>query len=170
MNGISLSTDDVEEATVPDVGSDEGVALVETRKDNDIPLCSSLPILRACAVCVKVLALPDPEGDQKNELDEAMANLRLRERKTIERKLANEKYAARKGGVNNDDDDDADDDGREGGVQHNHGNNFAAEFSDTDSDDDEDPFLKAIGGADKLLVGEAYQQKLLQLQRQHDKE
>ena len=30
-----------------------------------------------------------------------------------------------------------------------------------ESDDDEDPFLKAVGGADKLLTGKAYQEKLL---------
>ena len=29
-------------------------------------------------------------------------------------------------------------------------------------DDEDDPFLKAIGGADKLLTGEAYQRKLME--------
>ena len=30
-----------------------------------------------------------------------------------------------------------------------------------ESDDEEDPFLMAVGGADKLLVGDSYQQMLL---------
>ena len=35
-----------------------------------------------------------------------------------------------------------------------------------DSDDANDPFLQAVGGADKLLTGEAYQQRLLWEQEQ----
>lgn len=34
-----------------------------------------------------------------------------------------------------------------------------------DDDEDEDPFLKAIGGKEKLLVGEAYQKMLLEKQK-----
>jgi hypothetical protein len=39
---------------------------------------------------------------------------------------------------------------------------------DDDDDDDEDPFLRAVGGRSNLLVGEAYQQRRLELERQAD--
>ena len=52
---------------------------------------------RACAVCVKELALPD-SGDEEDESDlaERMGRIRLRERKAIERKLEREAKEARK--------------------------------------------------------------------------
>jgi Uncharacterized conserved protein (DUF2039) len=39
---------------------------------------------------------------------------------------------------------------------------------DTDEEEEMDPFLRAVGGKDNLLVGEAYQQKLLKLQLQDE--
>lgn len=159
----NLSTSN-EEATAINTGS--GDSPVERPTGNDV--CRTT--LRACAVCVKVLAMPDPERDKIDELDDAMACIRLRERKTIERKLAKEMNSTKgSGNGNNDESEDTDDDGAAVG-QRIDGDDLVVDFSDTDSYDDEDPFLKAIGGADQLLIGEAYQQRLLQLQHQQQQQ
>lgn len=54
-------------------------------------------ILRACAVCVKELALKDPVEDETadaNELVSALGQMKLREKKTLERKIAKQLDAA----------------------------------------------------------------------------
>ncbi len=53
--------------------------------------------LRACAVCVKELALPDPQDEEEeNNLADQLGRIRLRERKAIERKLEQEAREARR--------------------------------------------------------------------------
>jgi cobalamin biosynthesis protein CobT len=138
--------------------------------------------MRACAVCVKEVALPDPD-DEATADDDALASgvgrIRLREQKALERKLAKEAEANKMKRRDTEDDDDnseendeddddqseenADDDsGNESGD--NSGNLFGGtnQLTFSSLDDEADPFLQAIGGADQLLVGEAYQQKLLE--------
>jgi len=117
-------------------------------------------IIRVCAMCVKDEALPD--NDEKDTIDEAMAKLgriSLRQRRAIERGLLREQDEEKKRN-----------DGSEGEEEEpNHEEEeFSSDFEndstgDSNQDsDEEDPFLKAVGGADKLLTGEAYQDVLLQ--------
>lgn len=136
-------------------------------------------LVRACAVCVKEIALPDPNDDNNGEEDAiaAAGRIRLRERKALERKLAKEAAAAaaaERGGddttSNNDNNSDSDEE-HDNDTQ-NYGRSTAVaehsgmSMSEIEEEDDDDPFLKAVGGADKLLTGEAYQRKLLaQLER-----
>jgi predicted CXXCH cytochrome family protein len=108
--------------------------------------------LQACAICVKEIALSNPEGDEDDGPSELMGKISLRERKTIERQLMREDKKSNPDTSNGDEDKDR----------------SPKKLDDADdplSDDEEDPFLKAIGGADQLLTGEAYQKKLLQKQQ-----
>ncbi len=131
--------------------------------------------MRACAVCVKEIALPDPEEEENDrEHIDAMSRLNLRQRRALERKVAKEEaeLEAKAKGKQDDEDDekDNDKDRPEGGLDPltEDGEDF---LEDNDvypdyGDDEEDPFLKAIGGADKLLTGEAYQRKLIEQQKE----
>ena len=132
-------------------------------------------IHRVCAMCVKEVALPDEEQAPET-VDEILARearrVSLRERKAMERKLERENVDEKKiakaerrrlrreeeeaigngnrGGENEEDEDtDGNDD----------------EIPEFDSNDEEDPFLQAVGGRDKLLIGDAYQQMLLSRER-----
>ena len=111
---------------------------------------------RACAMCVKAVAIPDPD-DEKEEDDPLKSGkkLTLRQRKTLERQKEQKKK--KKNRKRRDDEEDGADEGPEEDQSNE------SDFDDMDTDDDEnDPFLKAVGGANKLLTGEAYQQSLLQ--------
>lgn len=112
------------------------------------------PKLRACAVCVKEVALPDPEDKEDDNLCVSVGRIKLRERKTIERKLTqegNKKPANEEITVNDED-----------GESLEETKNASSNTVEQNGDDEEDPFLKAVGGADQLLTGEAYQSKLLE--------
>jgi hypothetical protein len=160
----------------------------QTQQRLKLPMGASTGKLRACAVCVKELALPDPDDEEDEDMLDSMGRLRLRERKTLERQLAAreaEKASKKKNKVDDDDDDEDDDeqsDGDEPGtipeenddsVEDEEDNDDASDDGREDEDnekggnekclDDElDPFLQAVGGADQLLTGEAYQKKLLE--------
>jgi hypothetical protein len=119
-------------------GSSEG--------DEEIPVpCKK----RACAICVKELALRDREEEQNDEeIDSSMGRIRLRERKTMERQLAKEKTGSKSTTISSTGDEEI---GPEQEMQ-----------KETVEDmDEDDPFLLAVGGADKLLTGIDYQQMLL---------
>ena len=128
--------------------------------------------IRACAVCVKVIALPDPEEEEEDrEHIDAMSRLNLRQRKALERKLAKEQadVEVKEEGKDEEDENDNEEDRPQEGLDP-----LAEEdlLEDNDvfvpdyGDDEEDPFLKAIGGAGKLLTGEAYQRKLLEQKKE----
>ena len=118
--------------------------------------------------------------------------LKLRESKAIERKiqrdherekerLKEERRRARDeaAGIihddnvsdqkDDDDDDDDDDDLEEGDDVESHDDSDSKDNEsrkDSEEDDDiNDPFLQAIGGQEKMLTGEAYQQMLLEKER-----
>jgi len=161
--------------------------------------------IRACAICVKVPALPDNEDEAskleknlKSEIDKMEKRigrkLKLREEKAIERKYKkklsllrvskvekeeegqpNEHHDA---GVEGDsveltsEDDDAvssttDCRKEENELQENTGEcNDSTQVGATVEEGGNDPFLMAVGGAEKLLTGDAYRQMLLQQQQQ----
>ncbi|CAB9528360.1 Uncharacterized conserved protein (DUF2039) [Seminavis robusta] len=117
---------------------------------------------RACCVCVKEFALPDPADEPKEEDPLTSGKkLTLRQRKTLERqKEAAKKKQTTSKKKQDDNTDPANDNQRQD-------NPFVDSDSDgdfdplVDSDEDEDdPFLKAVGG--KLLTGEAYQKALME--------
>ena len=127
-------------------------------------------IHRVCAMCVKEVALPDEE-EAPETVDDILAResrrVSLRERRSMERKLEKETIDEKKlgkaerrrlrrleEGIESGGDDDDNDDKNDSTIE------CDDEIPD-ESDDEEDPFLKAIGGADKLLVGDSYQQMLL---------
>ena len=131
-------------------------------------------IIRACAVCVKVIALPDPEEEEDDrDYVDAMSRLNLRQRRALERKIAKEKQEAEekekgRDADENETENESGDDDEEGHQPQRPLETLSEEDMANDfdvapdyGDDEDDPFLKAIGGADKLLTGEAYQQKLL---------
>ena len=139
-------------------------ALLET-PDLEEQQCSPV---RACAGCVKAIALPDPEEEEDDrEYIDAMSKLNLRQRRALERKMAKEQ--AELEAQANGEQEDTEDEGGENEDMPDEGLGPLVEqeaFDENDipdyGDDEEDPFLKAIGGADKLLTGEAYQRKLLE--------
>ena len=145
---------------------------------------------RVCEICVKDYALgsleDDEEGDELAQLEAALeGKLKLREKRAIERKierLVEERRRNRRKAKQQEqeEEDDEDESGEEDGsnATENEKNNddvqekvAAQEDAKADANDDnsgdevdeeEDPFLKAVGGADKLLTGEAYQKALLE--------
>lgn len=133
----------------------------EDEDDHNPSSSSQKHYRRVCCICVKEPALLDGDeiyDDEEDPLAPGGRRLKLRERKTIERKQLQESKPKRKSknkmedDEDNSNDEDSDNsDGSELGEEHDH-----------DDEHDEDPFIQAIGGADKLLVGDAYQAMLLQ--------
>lgn len=129
---------------------------------------------RACAMCVKDYALPDSddedEGDYLANAAQGGKRLTLRQVKTIERQKENAKK--KRSAKNNDDqEEDEDSDSNNDNENRHENNNDDSDDDDMDMEagddsDEEDPFLKAVGGADKLLTGESYQQALLQKEKE----
>lgn len=104
---------------------------------------------RVCAMCVKEPAIRSQEDQEDDNSEPLGRKLRLREIKTLERQEERAMAAKRKK-KKSDDSDGSDEDHLDLGS------------SDEDMSDTEDPFLQAVGGADKLLTGDAYQNMLLQ--------
>ena len=147
---------------------------------------------RVCEICVKDYALgsleDDEEGDELAQLEAALeGKLKLREKRVIERKierLTEERRRNRrkaKEREQQEEEDDGEESGEEDGSnageneehegQQNEDDEAPQEDTKVDANDDDsgdeveeedDPFLKAVGGADKLLTGEAYQKALLE--------
>ena len=114
--------------------------------------------LRACAMCVKEIALIVSDDEEEEELEHSMGRIRLRERKTIERKIMRE--------ANKSSNHDTDTSTNKNDKDDVHAVDASNRPSNDDNDDDsDDPFLKAVGGASQLLTGEAYQKKLLEQQQ-----
>lgn len=123
-------------------------------------------IYRVCAVCVKEPALPGEDDGSENDAETMLANetgrMRLRDQRSMERKLARqskkaigtEGEAPSEDVIINDGSTGKGGDGSEPGIS-DHG------------DVEEDPFVKAVGGSDKLLTGEAYQKMLLEREGQN---
>ena len=165
-------------------GSAKAKEVIRKSREESPELDETTAVLRACAVCVKEIALPDPPGDDDDDdrdYVDAMSRLNLRQKRALERKAAKEqlererekKSKGRDDSDNDDHDNDDDDDDNEetrgrGPLDASAEDVSADEDNNSPDygDDDDDPFLKAIGGADKLLTGEAYQRKLLEQQEE----
>lgn len=147
---------------------------------------------RVCAICCKARAMKvESDGTQaEREIERMKAEmevklgrpLKLRESTGIERKvhrgIEKKKQAAkeerrrlREEGMRKDANDQ---DGGDGEQQAEDDANVEEEVpdttvekeSETNDDEEEDPFLKAVGGQDKLLTGEAYQKMMLEREKQ----
>jgi hypothetical protein len=109
-------------------------------------------------MCTKEPALPDEDDGESAGIEDLVGNrkLKLRERRALERKLAKEQEdAASKNQENTrNENDDMEQQSDNDGVSNNDVNH--------DSSDIEDDLIKAVGGEDKLLTGEAYQLMLLE--------
>lgn len=112
---------------------------------------------RVCAMCVKEPALPDETSNANDPLDQAgQGRLKLRQLKTLERQKekARQRQPRNRNGSNEGSNDD-DDSGS------SRGSRLDAGSMDPDTMED-DPFLRAIGGIEQMVVGDAYQQRRLQ--------
>lgn len=181
--------------TISDVVQSPSDKDVESHDDNDVTSVDQTAIkrarrrrLRVCAMCASEPALSKYSyGDGEDEdliedihlledkiedgVNDDGKKLTLREIKSLERKIEKlqiEMKERRKARENTEVEEN--DDGSEGGDGEDDESvefDEAAEEQDDDDDDDaNDPFLQAIGGKDKLLVGEEYQKMLLAREQQ----
>mmetsp|Transcript_9624 Transcript_9624/g.19993 ORF Transcript_9624/g.19993 Transcript_9624/m.19993 type:complete len:300 (-) Transcript_9624:1426-2325(-) len=125
---------------------------------------------RICAVCVKEPALPasDDEDEEDDGVSRPLQKLSLRQRRTLERQQLQQqksKTKSSKTAANATEENPAESNHENEHTDDNEGSDEELFDPDEEDDEDEDPFLKAVGGADKLLTGEAYQQKILMEQQ-----
>jgi len=132
---------------------------------------------RACAVCVRALALGSTSDVSNDKIAAVLAKLspdanrplKLREKRALERKLERlreeekeRRKAERRADRENEEGENETEDSESGDdVESVVG---AGEDEDSDTEE-EDPFLKAIGGADKLATGGDYQRMLMERER-----
>ena len=177
------SAADGEEATIKSDDDDNNA----TTEDQQTAIKRARRRLRVCAMCAAEPALSKYSyGDGEDEdliedihlledkiedgVNDDGKKLTLREIKSLERKIEKlqiEMKERRKARENKDDEEN--DDGSQGGDGEDDDSvefDEAAEQQDDDDDDANDPFLQAIGGKDKLLVGEDYQKMLLAREQQ----
>ena len=140
----------------------------ETKNDSveqETSTASSVTVYkRVCAMCVKEPALPGPDDYSDDDQNEgSFARLTLRERKTLirrqERAAAERRQRRNHSGQSEGSDEEPGNEATENDLDEEN-DTFEGELEAANGE--EDPFLKAVGGADKLLTGEAYQQMLLQ--------
>ena len=178
--GVSNADQQVADAvdSASDHGSDDEEETPETPRNRWV-----------CEICVKDYALgsleDDEEGDELAQLEAALeGKLKLREKRAIERKIErlveerrrNRRKAKQQEQEEEDNDESGEEDGSNAAENEKNDDDVEekvgiqkdtkADANDDDSGDEveeeDDPFLKAIGGADKLLTGEAYQKALLE--------
>jgi len=167
--------------------NDHGVDEKERLERKTAPV--ERPYRRICAVCVKEPALPESDDDKDpregragddREADDRDGKkpMRLRELKTLNRKSerrkertgAADRFSAPTSGGSYVEDES--DDGLKHSIQ---GGDDCSGFDDNDAgpDDesaDDDPFLAAVGGPENLLVGEAYQHRMLNQHQRRQEE
>jgi hypothetical protein len=163
-----------------DTPSDEAVEIDNDDSSAAYTAADASYCHRVCAICVREPALED-DGDGNTEtLDDILARegrhrIRLREQKALERKLEREQgtKAAKQATANKEarraaaaqQQEESDGVlvlGEDNVDDQSFSEKEAQSTAKDDNDDEDDPFLKAVGGADKLLTGEAYQQMLLE--------
>ena len=161
----------------------------ESTSNTDVGRCIEKPKMecKVCAVCVKEPAIKDgsENGGIEAEIEEQIQlmeeklkrPLKLRESKAIERKVTraherekerlkaerrkarDEEAAARLAGSN--DNTNGDGDEKQKGAD----DSSESDQESLGDESDDDPFLQAVGGQNKLLTGEAYQQMMLEKAR-----
>ena len=140
--------------------------------------------IKVCAMCTHSPALSKydslpPEAtelvQQIQELEDVLESgldandghkLTLREVRGVERQIEKlrveiKEFGKKKNGNEDGEEEDSEDEGS-GGEESKSG-----ESDHVEEEDEDDPFLKAVGGKDKLLVGEDYQKMLLAREQQY---
>lgn len=180
--GAAESSADGEEPIAADEDND---ATVSTTSVDQTAIRRARRRLRVCAMCASEPALSKysyGDGEDEDLIEEIHLledkiedgvnddgkKLTLREIKSMDRKIEKlqlemkERRKARK----TKDDEEENDDGNDGSDGDDGDEVDSVEFHEAaggqdDDDDANDPFLQAIGGRDKLLIGEEYQRMLL---------
>ena len=165
VNGDS-AVDEVTQATT-NMSIDENDGTDSESLSSNSKSTSNRPCHRICAMCTKEPALPDEEEEQESVDDVIVSRrLKLRERRALERKLLKEQESAKESNRkekrgDTDEDDNQDDDSQ----QDSDADDRLLDVENGESET-EDDLIKAVGGKDKLLTGEAYQKMLLQQEQQ----
>lgn len=165
---------------------------IDATSEDDTEKCKDRKV---CAVCVKEPALKDGDknGGIDAEIEEQMQQmeeklnrpLKLRESKAIERRVTrtherekerlkaerrkarDEEAVARvEGGSTNNDTKNDEEEGQKGEVD----DTSESVRESLYNEGDDDPFLHAVGGRNKLLTGEAYQQMMLEKARSEQRQ
>jgi hypothetical protein len=161
--GADKVKNEEEEEEAPEPEGDVDQAGAGAGGEDEDPSTVQEHYRRVCCICVKEPALLDGDevyDDGEDPFNAGGRRLKLRERKTIERRQLQESKPKRKS-KHADEDDDDEDNSNDEDPEDSDGSE-PDEENDNDDDHAEDPFLQAVGGADKLLVGDAYQAMLLQ--------
>lgn len=146
-----------EEAALESVVPEKQEETIEPKQ----PTRSKAAHHRVCAMCAKEPSLAGPDDyDDEDLAGYGQTRLRLRERKTLLRQHERETTPRK---VNKVSLRDIEAENASDGSQNS--DSESEEMGENAISGDEDPFLKAVGGADKLLTGEAYQQMLLQQEK-----
>jgi hypothetical protein len=147
---------------------------------NDIEIKFNRPRrkIKVCAICTHEPALskydniPEEASElvsQIQELEDTLESginedghkLTLREAKAVERQLDKLRIEIKEFGKKKSEDCDDDEGGRDGSGHESGSESDGDESNDSEEQEEKDPFLFAVGGKDKLLVGDAYQKMLL---------
>ena len=169
-SAIANNAADQQQGSDENAANNEDMANHDSDDEEDEEETSGIPRNRkVCAICAKDYALgsleDDNEEDELAKLEQALeGKLKLREKRAIERKierLADERRRNRRKATAEEEAEDQknDQEGQDSGRED------TKDANEDDSGDEvseqDDPFLKAVGGVDKLLTGEAYQKQLL---------
>lgn len=129
---------------------------------------------RVCAMCVKEVALKEKGAGGANVTDlmNRVGPMSLRDKRSLERQLVKELAGGDAGEEEEEDSNDHEDE-EKGDTENKQADTTDHLEEDEDVTPDQiedprgdDPFLKAVGGAEKLLTGEAYQEMILSKQQE----
>jgi Uncharacterized conserved protein (DUF2039) len=137
---------------------------------------------RVCTICFKAPAVPASDDESSGDDEEVnIRRLRLREIKSLQRlkeRAITEKRQQRRqkqqngqsNGQDQSDSEDEDDDEADRDEDQHSEDKLLLKLKVTEDDDDDanDPFLIAVGGKDRLVTGEAYQQLILSQQSKQE--
>lgn len=160
VDQVSLSTAKLTVGEITD-------ASISTTSSMNGSTSKKRPCHRVCAMCVKEPALPDEDNEQDASIDTIAAGrkLKLRERRALERKIAKqEQEDAVQSKCQANGNAAQEDEHQENVVLQDENNEMSDDelVLENGSDTEEDDLIKAVGGQDKLLTGEAYQKMLLE--------
>jgi hypothetical protein len=185
-NGDTKLAENMKEPTI--LNDHDATPIDPPEPDLAAPFKGSRRRLRVCAMCTSEPALSKySNGDGEDEdliegihsiedqiedgVNDDGRKLTLREIKAMERKIEKmqleikERRRQRNSKEDENNGEEGDNDEGSNGEDDN-SEKSDGEHNEQDDDDANDPFLLAVGGKDQLLVGEAYQQMLLNREKQ----
>jgi len=159
--------------------TEEGSASGATLSSDNAGSIHNDTTMKACAMCVKEWALPEEDDEnpiekeirtRKEEMEEKLGRpLKLRESKALERKVETNherekqrlKEERRKARWENDETKESESAGQDNDNQNELSKQLNKLHVSQDDNEEEDEFVKAVGGRGQLLTGQAYQEMLL---------